>query len=52
MVDGISPFDPGATFIKIGYYSFEDNQTSGYRARELKTVHLDIYCQYMKFVLY
>lgn len=39
----ISPQDNDAVFTKVGYFSFEDNSRTNYQAREMKTIHMDIY---------
>jgi centrosomal protein CEP104 len=35
-------------FERLGYVSLGDNSKNAYRARELKTVHLDTYCTYLQ----
>jgi centrosomal protein CEP104 len=40
-----------ADFKRLGYMSVDTNERSGYKARELKTVFVDSYGQYMKLIL-
>jgi len=47
-----TPFDPNAQFVRVGYLGFDDNERTGFTAREMKTVHVDVYCQYVKLALY
>jgi hypothetical protein len=36
----------------LGHFSLDDNIRTNYQARELKTVYLETYCQYLKIVCY
>jgi centrosomal protein CEP104 len=36
-------------FNRLGYVSLGDNSNNSYKARELKTVHIDARCQYVQF---
>jgi centrosomal protein CEP104 len=38
-------------FKKIGHFTLDDNTASGFKARELKTVYVDVTCQYLKLSL-
>jgi len=35
-------------FKKLGHFVLDDNQANGFLSRELKTVFVDITCQYFK----
>ena len=35
----------------MGHFSLDDNMRTNYQARELKTVYLEQYCQYLKIVM-
>ena len=38
-------------FKKAGHFTLDDNSSSGFKARELKTVYIDVNCQYVKLSL-
>ena len=38
--------------VKIGLFSFEDNKSTDYKARELKAVKFDIFTQYIRLIFY
>jgi centrosomal protein CEP104 len=38
-------------FKKVGHFTLDDNSASGFKARELKTVYIDVACQYLKLSL-
>lgn len=40
------------TLKRLGYLSFDDNEKSGHRARELKNVHLDVAAYFVRFVVH
>ncbi|XP_078616844.1 centrosomal protein of 104 kDa-like isoform X2 [Branchiostoma floridae x Branchiostoma japonicum] len=42
----------GNNFSRLGYVSLSDNEKTGYRARELKSVHVDCYGQFIKIILH
>ena len=39
-------------FRKLGYLTFDKNETTNYKARELKSIFLDAPCSYIKFILH
>lgn len=43
--------NPNLSFQRIGHFSLDDNIRTNYQARELKTVYLEQYCQYVKIVM-
>ena len=47
----VSLSNPNLSFTRIGHFSLDDNMRTNYQARELKTVYLEQYCQYLKIVL-
>ena len=47
---GAAPSYQGASFSRLGYISFDPNDKTGYKARELKSVHLDCEGSYIKIV--
>ncbi|KAJ3038507.1 hypothetical protein HK097_003154, partial [Rhizophlyctis rosea] len=40
----------GIEFTRLGYVMLDDNVKTGYKARELKTIHIDIEGEYVKFI--
>jgi centrosomal protein CEP104 len=42
--------NPNLVFTRLGHFSLDDNVRTNYQARELKTVYLESYCQYLKIV--
>ena len=50
--DETSDFDGDLNYAKIGYFHFDDNQSSDFQAREMKSVFVDVTTQYLKLVLY
>ena len=40
------------SFARLGHFSLDDNIRTNYQARELKTVYLEQYCQYLKVVVH
>ena len=45
-------FDGQLNYQKVGYFQFDDNQSTDFQTREMKSVFLDVTTQYLKFVLY
>jgi centrosomal protein CEP104 len=43
--------NPNISFVRLGHFSLDDNMRTNYQARELKTVYLEQYCQYLKIVM-
>jgi len=41
----------GDKAISLGSFNLQDNYSTQYKARELKTVYIDSECRYLKFVL-
>ncbi|CDW78329.1 UNKNOWN [Stylonychia lemnae] len=39
-------------YMRIGYFSFNENSRSEFQAREMKTLHVDFLAQYIKMVIY
>ena len=39
-------------FRRLGHFSLDSNEQSGFQSRELKTVHLGVTCQFFKLVLH
>ena len=39
-------------FRRLGHFSLDSNENSGYMSRELKTVHLGVTCSFFKLVLH
>jgi centrosomal protein CEP104 len=39
-------------FTRLGHFSLDDNVRTNYQARELKTVYLEQFCQYLKVVIH
>ena len=39
-------------FRRLGHFSLDSNENSGYMSRELKTVHLGVTCTFFKLVLH
>ena len=48
----VSPNNSNISFARLGHFSLDDNIRTNYQARELKTVYLEQYCQYLKIVLH
>jgi len=40
------------SFTRLGHFPLDDNVRTNYQARELKTVYLEQYCQYLKIVMH
>mmetsp|Transcript_10050 Transcript_10050/g.15327 ORF Transcript_10050/g.15327 Transcript_10050/m.15327 type:complete len:143 (-) Transcript_10050:1768-2196(-) len=38
------------TFKKLGHFSLDDNMKTNFQAREMKTVHVECSCQFLKIV--
>ena len=39
-------------FKRLGHFSLNDNEKTHFEARELKSVYIDVYCQYIKLVFH
>ncbi|KAK6175360.1 hypothetical protein SNE40_013841 [Patella caerulea] len=50
--DGTKPSLESARYTRVGYVSFSDNENSGYKARELKSIHVDAHGVFLKLVLH
>jgi centrosomal protein CEP104 len=48
----VSPNNQNISFARLGHFSLDDNIRTNYQARELKTVYLEQYCQYLKIVIH
>ena len=48
----MSPNNQNISFARLGHFSLDDNIRTNYQARELKTVYLEQYCQYLKIVIH
>lgn len=48
----VTPANSGLIFRRLGHFSLDNNEQSGYQSRELKTVHLGVTCQYFKLVMH
>jgi centrosomal protein CEP104 len=49
---GRTPVLPNAAFKRLGYISFSTNHQNGYRSRELKSIPLDVSCQFVKLIVF
>ncbi|XP_067659383.1 centrosomal protein of 104 kDa-like isoform X2 [Haliotis asinina] len=50
--DGLSPSLDTARYTRLGYVSLSDNEKTGYKARELKSVHVDAVGVYLKLIIH
>lgn len=48
----ITPTNSNLLFKRLGHFSFDENSSSGYMTRELKTVYIDVMCQYFKITFH
>jgi len=48
----VTPATSNLLFRRLGHFSLDNNIQSGFQSRELKTVHLNVSCQYFKIVLH
>ena len=48
----VTPATSERLFARIGHFSLDSNESSGYQSRELKTVHMNITCQFFKLRLH
>ena len=48
----VTPQSSNHLFRRLGHFSLDSNEQSGYQSRELKTVHLGVTCSFFKLVLH
>ena len=48
----VTPATSNILFRRLGHFSLDSNEQSGFQSRELKTVHLGVTCQFFKLVLH
>ena len=48
----VTPATSEKLFNRIGHFSLDNNESSGFQSRELKTVHMGVTCQFFKLLLY
>lgn len=48
----ITPLTANLLFKRLGHFTLDNNMSSKYQSRELKTVHVVVPCQYFKLVLH
>ena len=48
----ITPASSNLLFRRLGHFSLDSNEQSGFQSRELKTVHLGVSCTFFKLVLH
>ena len=48
----VTPASSNLIFRRLGHFSLDTNDQSGYQSRELKTVHLGVTCSFFKLVLH
>ena len=48
----VTPASSSNLFNRLGHFSLDSNEQSGFQSRELKTVHLGVTCHFFKLVLH
>ena len=48
----VTPESSNILFRRLGHFSLDSNEQSGFQSRELKTVHLGVTCEFFKLVLH
>ena len=48
----VTPATSDRLFNRIGHFSLDNNESSGFQSRELKTVHMGVTCQFFKLLLH
>lgn len=48
----LTPASSGHLFKRLGHFSLDSNEQSGFQSRELKTVHMQVHCSFFKLVLH
>ena len=48
----VTPANSNVLFKRLGHFSLDSNEQSGFQSRELKTVHLGVTCSFFKLILH